>query len=85
MRFEVLPADLTTNSTRLKIIEGAGDRTTELVGVRNAQAGLADFENSNDLARVLEMRSKEDWTSSMNRLDQIVSPDWNQRPTDECD
>ena len=83
MRFEILSADLAPHPACFEIVKGDSDRDTQFGRVSNAESRTANFENADDLARVLEMRAEEYGAPGVYRLDEIVPSDRNQRPSNE--
>jgi len=83
MRFEILSPDLAARPACFEIVEGLSDGNAKFGCISNAESRTADFENPDDLARILEMRSEEYRAPGVNRLDEIVPSDRSQRPSNE--
>lgn len=83
MRFEILSADLAPRPACFEIVKGHGDCNTQFGCISHAESRAADFEYADDLARILEMRPEEYGAPGVHRLDEIVSSDRRQRPSNE--
>lgn len=83
MRFEILSPDLAPRPACFEIVKSLSDRNTQFGCVSDAESCTADFENADDLARILEMRSEEYGAPGVYRLDEIVPSDRSQRPSNE--
>ncbi len=85
MGFETLSADLTPQSTSLGIRQGLHQGGSKGSCIVDTNSRAPDFKNRSGLSDILDMRAEQDRTAHVGGFDEVVPPDWNQRPSDEGD